>query len=201
MSRFFKTLTTFIPIFTIVLLTSSFKSYNSKYINIPEGYYIDWQSNTKLQYSDFKASKKWNKGSTVASSYCGFGYSITYNNGEISGSIFVRFNGEKSWFNPDIEEFSKVNYILKHEQLHFDICELFGRKLHKEVLLLIDLNKLNKHNISRVQSKLEKEYSDYQKKYDKETNHSINVEKQLMWNSKIKHELASLSNYSNYNSF
>ncbi len=201
MSRLLKISTVFLLSFTFVLLISSFKFYNSKYLIIPEGDYIDWQSNTKLKYSDFKANKKWNQGNTVASSYCGFGYSITDNNGEISGSIFVRFYDEKSWFNPDLEESDKVNYILKHEQLHFDICELFGRKLYKEVLLLIELNKLNQRSINRVQSKLEKQYSDYQKKYDKETSHSINVEEQLMWNTKIKHELASLSNYSNYNSF
>ena len=91
--------------------------------------------------------------------------------------------------------------MLAHEQLHFDICELFGRKLYKEILVLRDSGKLNNRTIKRLHSKLKKQYSNYQDKYDNETEHSINQVEQLKWNSRICKELESMTMYSDYHSF
>lgn len=184
----------------IVLILSSFINKPSC-IKTPDGRAIDWQKKLKLTRDNFKATKNLNYGNSVASTYSGFGYEITDNDGEISGSIFVRFYCGKSWFSPKIKESDKITYILQHEQLHFDICELFGRKLHKEIMELINSNKFNQRTVDRIQAKLEKQYSYYQKVYDKETNHSINTTKQQMWNKKIKMELSALSNYSDYQKF
>jgi len=184
-----------------ILLFSSFTITNTLSTKVTEPETINWQHNLKLRRSDFKASKKWVLDNSVASSYCGFGYSITDVNGDISGNIYVRFNSDKSWFNSEITDPEKVEYILKHEQLHFDICELFGRKMYKEVLKLISLNKLNQRTIERIQSKLENQYSDYQKKYDKETNHSIIISKQKKWQEKIRKELSQMKQYANYSTF
>ena len=85
--------------------------------------------------------------------------------------------------------------------MHFDICELFGRKLYKELLSLRSRDKLNSRIIDRLHSKLEKQYSNYQDKYDKETEHSIDRAEQRKWNKKVKEELNSMKKYSNYHSF
>ena len=184
-----------------ILFLSSFNTQNPTCLKTDNGYTIDWQNHYKLKQSDFKANKKWSLGNTVANTYSGFGYCITDNNGIITGSIFVRFYCNKSWFKSDLGDTEDISYILKHEQLHFDICELFGRKLYKGILSLINSNKLSQRNIDKIQSKLEKQYSNYQKAYDKETNHSINVNEQRRWEKKVKNELEKLSGYSDYTSF
>ena len=162
-----------------------------------QGPVIDWHRDVKLNYADFKATSKGSPGFAVATTSSAFGYSITDRGGEISGSIYVRFYCEKSWWNPDFI----LDEVLEHEQLHFDICELFGRKLYKEVLELREEGKLNKRTIQRLQSKFEKQYSDYQDLYDKETDHSTKGDEQRKWNKKVKRELADLSDYSDYHSF
>lgn len=174
---------------------------NSSCYNTPEGTAIDWDSSLKLKHTDFKAGTKWSFGNKVASTYSGFGYSITDDNGNISGSIFVRFYCNKSWWNPELNKPDKITYILKHEQLHFDICELFGRKLYKEILRLRDSGRLNSRTIDKLQTKLEKQYDNYQDKYDKKTNHSINRVEQYYWSKLVKTELEAMSEYSDYNSF
>ena len=184
-----------------VLFLSSFNTHNPTCLKTDNGYTIDWQNHYKLKPSDFKANKKWNLGNTVANTYSGFGYSITDNDGKITGSIFVRFYCDKSWFKPNIDNAEDISYILKHEQLHFDICELFGRKMYKEILSLIRSNRLSQRNIDKIQLKLEKQYSNYQKAYDKETNHSINVNEQRRWEKKVENELVKLSAYADYTSF
>lgn len=170
---------------------------NSPCHQTEQGPVIDWQNNYKLKYEDFKAGSKASPGFAVATTSSAFGYSITDRGGEISGSIYVRFYCEESWWNPDF----RLDEVLEHEQLHFDICELFGRKLYKEVLALRDNGKLSKRSIKHIESKLEKQYSDYQDLYDKETDHSTNGGEQRKWNKKIKLELAALAPFANYQHF
>ena len=158
---------------------------------------IDWQSGLKLKYADFKADSKGGPGFAVATTASAFGYSITDNNGKITGSIYVRFYCNESWWNPDVILYD----VLDHEQLHFDICELFGRKLYKELLSLRTRGKLNSRSIERLHSKLEKQYSNYQDKYDKDSEHSINRVEQHYWNKRVKNELNAMEAYSNYSSF
>lgn len=167
----------------------------------PDELIINWQANLKLKREDFKAITKNNSRSSVATTSSGFGYNITDNGGKISGSIFVRFYCSRSWWNPDLIDKEKVMYVLNHEQIHFDICELFGRKLYKGVIELRNSEKINSKTIDKLQSKLEKQYFNYQDKYDKETNHSINRVEQHYWNMNIAKELASMAEYSDYSSF
>ncbi len=162
-----------------------------------EGPAIEWQSDVKLKYSDFKANKKGSPGFAVATTASAFGYNLTDDGGKISGNVFVVFYCDKSWWNPDYI----LNEVLEHEQLHFDICELFGRKLYQEIISLRNSNRLSIHNINRVYSKLENQYSKYQDRYDEETDHSTNGQQQRLWNKKVKRQLASMSSYSNYNRF
>ncbi len=174
---------------------------NAKCYNTPNGDAIDWDKNTLLNREDFKGSRKWSAGNSVASTYSGFGYDITYDGDDISGEIYVRFYCKKSWWNPKLTNRDKIKNVLAHEQLHFDICELFGRKLYKEILNLTAAKRMNSRSINRIKSKLEKQYSNYQKSYDRGTNHSINITEQKRWNKKIKAELEILSDYSNYQHF
>lgn len=163
--------------------------------------FIEWREDSKLLQSDFKAKIHESPGSTVATTASAFGFSITDYNGDISGSIYVRFYPSQSWWNPEYSNDENVENVLKHEQLHFDICELYGRKLFKGILGLRGNGRLNERNINKLLSKLEKEYSNYQDKYDLETEHSINRPEQVKWNSRIKKELVSMKWYSNYHSF
>ena len=163
--------------------------------------YIDWDKNIKLKQSDFKANSKESAGFAVASTASAFGFSITDNNGEITGNIYVRFYPYKSYWNPEYRNSEVRTDVLEHEQLHFDICELYGRKLYKEIINLRDSGKLDDKHMDILYSRIERQYSKYQDKYDEETNHSINRTEQAKWNKLIKRELNQLSKYSNYNTF
>lgn len=162
-----------------------------------EGPVIEWESDLKLKYSDFKADKKGSPGFAVATTASAFGYRIDDTDGKISGSVFVVFYCNKSWWNRNY----LLDEVLEHEQLHFDICELYGRKLYQEIISLRNSNRLSIKNINKVYLKLEKQYSNYQDKYDEETDHSTNGQQQRLWNKKIKKQLAAMSGYSNYRKF
>jgi len=173
---------------------SSFSIKNDRYTKTDYGPAIEWTPTVKLEWSDFKAKKKTSAGFAVATSTCGFGLESETKEGKTFHKIYVRFYCDESWHNAGI----KIPAVLAHEQLHFDICEIYGRKLYKELLKLKKNGKLSNEKAEDIYNKMMKEYNDYQDLYDLETDHSTNGKKQQEWNEKVKQELTSLKNYSDY---
>ena len=163
--------------------------------------YIDWDSNRKLTPGDFQSKEKKTGSVEVASASTGFGFAINNQNGNMSGSIFVRYFPESSSWDSNRIDDDIRNYVLKHEQVHFDICELYGRKLYEGILHLHDSGKLNERNLRKLYNKLEKEYTRYQEKYDNETKHSVNRVEQYYWNRRVAEDLKKMSDYAGYSNF
>src|SRR6187401_2909837 len=152
--------------------------------------FIKWDESRKLTWDDFKAAPR-QMGSTAAMTTTHLGFSYSVANGKITYKIDCQFEKNKSW------GLVKNDYILKHEQGHFDIAEIFARKLNKEIKEY--LSKSNKHEgMNPIYSKLMQEKRDMQTLYDEESNHSINKTKQAEWNEKIEDLLDELESYKNY---
>ena len=94
------------------------------------------------------------------------------------------FYPNESWYKPDICD----DFILGHEQLHFDISELFARKMRRK-LRRTSFSDNVKAEIRKIYKDILKELKDYQELYDWETDFSRNREKQLEWNKKITEAL------------
>lgn len=92
----------------------------------------------------------------------------------------------------------KTDYILAHEQGHFDITEIFARRLN-EALQNYQFNKKTfKKDIGQIYQSIVSEKEEYQKIYDSETDHSRNRKVQYDWLEKIDSLLAETQAYSNY---
>ena len=155
---------------------------------------ILWSDKNKLQWKDFK------KNGGIESRSAGTCYTIKLEdkitiNGKIIVKICAYFIKSESW-----KKKSTVGeYLLKHEQGHFDIAEIYARKIRKKLLSETNFQevKVAEVKIRSSQLGLFRESSSYQDIYDKETDHSKNVEAQERWNKKIEEELVSLEAYSN----
>jgi len=83
--------------------------------------------------------------------------------------------------------------LLRHEQLHFDITELHARMLRQKLSLV----KLNCQHLNPAFSNLTKAaFAAWQReegRYDGETNHGLNVEKQKFWEAQIQLRLTQLA--------
>jgi predicted secreted Zn-dependent protease len=153
---------------------------------------IDWNAGKKLNWSDFKGEPKKNYAAAALTSTnikidCG------YSNNKAQYHIRCRFDKNKSWGR------IKNDYILSHEQAHFDIAEIYARKLNK----LFKSYKPDQNNFSRdvnkIYENLMQEYNNAQEEYDKQTNFSINKIKQEEWLEKVSKELNNLKRYAKYN--
>lgn len=155
---------------------------------------IKWEENRPLTWKDFKGKPKLNL-EAVAETASGisFGFSVKTTNSKID-SFFTEVN---SYFDPESSWYNKNRadaYILSHEQLHFDITELFARKLRKEISKLKVSNQI-KTELNALYKNNESELAKMQYRYDLETDHSKNLEIQKKWQIYIKSEIDKLTKY------
>lgn len=92
----------------------------------------------------------------------------------------------------------KSKYILKHEQIHFDIVELFARKIRKELMEYYEKNYNVDINYSnKIYDDFVDKFRESEKKYDFKTRNGRNFDKQKEWNIKVKNELDKYKGYTN----
>lgn len=90
---------------------------------------------------------------------------------------------------------SSSSHLLRHEQIHFNIFEVFTRKIRKKYLELVKMDKIESNQFQIVFDALSKELIEVNSLYDKETRHSFIKSKQIEWDLKIKNELENLKEF------
>lgn len=171
-------------LFLIIFIIS--KSSHSQNIERNNKHLILWDSTRKLSYTDFKIKKliKFD-----ALSYVDLKYFIKKEEDSITIEIIAFFDKRKSSRN-EIDTLSKS--LLNHEQLHFDITELYSRIIKKKM----ERSKNVERKFSKIYKKGRRRHSKAQDKYDKETKHGILEIKQKEWEYKINLKLLEFQNYS-----
>ena len=152
---------------------------------------LEWNGSRKLSWSDYKANP--DPESDAAASTTTY-LSIEYNmgNNNFGYKIKSRFSKSRSW------GVHKTAYILDHEQGHFDIAEIFARKLNKAMTEYRFDRKNFKQDLRKIYQEIIDEKEEMQNEYDEETNHSINKTKQAEWLKKIRKMLEEYEEYANY---
>ena len=149
---------------------------------------IPWRPNYKLKWQDFrgvpdKASDR------VAITVSNIGYSLSYNSTSFTVKVKCHFEKKKSWTT------TLDSFVLVHEQGHFDISELFARKLRKAFKEYTFNAKTVQADLKEIFTRLNSERRRYNEQYDIETNSSLNTTMQVQWNKKIADELNTLKAY------
>jgi hypothetical protein len=155
---------------------------------------ITWNDDLQLQWENFKR-KPTEATSVVAVTASGlsFGFSSKMTETElVDYTVFVdaHFYPDKSWY---VKERAN-SVILNHERLHFDITELHARKFKQRIAQTKFDLRIN-DQMEHIHRAINNELRQMQQKYDQETNHSQNIDKQKEWQHVIKLQLDKLSNY------
>ena len=150
---------------------------------------VTWNASQKLSWADFKGSPDLESDAVaLTASGITFGYSVKTSGDRIvqfSTTVETHFYPNKSWYLKD----KSNEHILGHEQLHFDITELYARMFRAQISK-VEVNQNVKKQLNRLHDLINVAVSETQKKYDEETQHSINAVKQREWNNFIEKELA-----------
>ncbi len=152
---------------------------------------IPWAPQRKLEWDDFLCAPQ-KQGDAVASTSTSLGIAYQVKNGQLSYHITCNFSKEKSW------GLLKTEYILAHEQAHFDITELHARLLY-EALSTYEYKAASfKKDIATIYEGIVKDKEAMQDAYDRETDHSRRKSIQYQWLEKVDKLLSETEAYEAY---
>lgn len=177
-------------------------------INVENDSIIIWNKNRKIDWDDFLSEKKINihKYDNEYDKHAGAAIAVSIqiypkevNCWDIDYmEVVAQMNKTKSWAK------FKTDVVLNHEQIHFDIAELYARKIRKAIIIFIQENEeCDLQNIADIFYHLEEEHWQMQFFYDdeirkcedKEFYLCHNLEKQKEWNYKIACQLEEYKDY------
>jgi len=146
----------------------------------------EWKIDSPLIWKDFK-------GNEPLSSYSAHTELtiIQVQQDSLRRKIYAILDRSLSWF----QNSEQGTTLLKHEQYHFNIEEVFARII-RQGFILRKLKLFSYEAEAFVNEKL-KECSKMQAEYDKGSNHSKNKEEQAKWEEYIDKQLKKLGAYTN----
>ena len=150
---------------------------------------IVWKENMPLTWNDFKGPKRNSK--LAAETYCSINTSVAITGDKLNITIQAVFYADSSWYNPE-----KIHELtLTHEQGHFQIAELYARKLRKAVAEKINSFTDYQNQFEALYEEVHGDYFDRQEQYDEETLHGTISRTQMDWIDRIAEELLELKEY------
>jgi len=146
---------------------------------------IYWTANEKLDLEDFKGQPDFTDPYIIAMTYSGVMFYTECDGYELKYDIVSYFDKDESWVKLE----ARTPHHLQHEQLHFDITELYARKLKarlgEETFYCGEEERFN-----RLVDELLADWESEQHSYDLETHYSNKHNEQHAWEAKITTALA-----------
>lgn len=148
---------------------------------------FQWKDHARLSWEDFKGPVSTSHDESAAATCCSIGFKTTapVDGGKPGLVVYNTFYVNKSW----VREDAHLQSILDHEQGHFDLCEIYTRKL-RERMSTLDLSSPGiKQQMMDIYAQVSNEYEARQQAYELETTHGTNFAEQRKWQQAIASEL------------
>ena len=150
---------------------------------------ISWHPSRLLEWKNFKGRIR-ESSTALAETRCSIVVIPKVKPGwrlKVTTEVYTYFNSEFSWVRSE----GRNAMVLHHEQLHFDIAELFARRLRKIYHEQItDIRSWNL-NGERLYWELIKQYEKYQDDYDRDI--YADPSKQADWTTRVRYEMEQLA--------
>jgi hypothetical protein len=173
------------------MTTSLFSWLLLSFTLIQQGNLIPWNADRKLGWEDFKASPD-PRSSNAALTSSSINIEFGYDDQSLQYSIRCAFDKTRSWVR------IRNNDVLAHEQGHFDIAEIYARKLSKAMKEYRFNARTVSQDVNGIYDNIMNLHRDAQNQYDKETDYSRNRPRQEECLKKIRQQLNELALYANY---
>ncbi len=156
---------------------------------------IPWSAAQRLEWQDFRG-RPGSTSSTAAETASGIGYMLQCRDGELSFAVLATFSKEESWVRTDVPGSATASAgTLRHERTHFDISELFARRLRQALSSAHDICPHHTKDARRTFEQLRSASEAMQKGYDRDTAHGTASAPQAAWEKRVRAGLDSLSRY------
>ncbi len=176
-------------ILTILLITNSLFAQS----NFENDSILLWNSKRKINLNDFTSENKTHEyeqaTAVIAPSLILIPRRIHESNISSVKIVAIMYKNE-SW-SKSIED-----YVILHEQGHFDITEIFARKFRKKMAeVKVSEIKIDVVFLTNLFNSNDIEHWDFQFQYESETQRGTNYKMQQIWNEKIKRMLEELKDF------
>ncbi len=149
--------------------------------------HLKWQSKAPLQWAHFQGKPEAGDKVHAAVTYAGIEVlveQIKFPSGQVRFKAHAIFDKKSSW----VKKGPPDSKLLAHEQLHFDITEVYARKLMQK-LNSLQLSKKDKAQVNKWQNRYWQAQQNAQEKYDEESVHGVDAERQQTWRALVDAEL------------
>lgn len=182
----------FFWLFLSILAFSSPTPGEGQYGNSLRKNLIEWSGQRPLVWSDYEARPDENHPVTALTN-AGFGIQTgRHSDGQMYVDVKTHFDRNESWTKDTANP-----YLLNHEQMHFNLVEIYARETRKAIAeMKIKQGKAGMEQLDKVFKQHYRILSEKQTMYDKETGHSLNRAAQAKWDAWILAELTRLQAYS-----
>lgn len=150
---------------------------------------IYWQATSKLTWDDFKGKPN-NSSPYKAFTQSEIKTAVAAKNNEAQITIKTFFDKNNSWVKD-----SRTVALLAHEQLHFDITELWSRRFRQKLKGKTFSFKTFQKELTEIEKSIYKESKDMQVAYDNESQHAEMVASQKKWEKKTAEDLQKLNTF------
>jgi hypothetical protein len=145
---------------------------------------IRWTDSQLLSWDDFTGPVN-DTSKYDAESFAEIRYNYKfYGPDDFEFEVYASFDKNSSWS----RRHKQCESLLKHEQMHFNIAQLFAEKIQNEFENYTYTTSFDNQIVDLFNQK-KAEYQAMQLLYDEETNHSLNKAKQKEWEELITSEL------------
>jgi hypothetical protein len=155
---------------------------------------LTWDQHPALAWSDFQGRARRNTGEPSAVTDTGFRVQLECKEGALDIRVTAEFYPSSSW----VMQGRKSPELLHHEQGHFDITELYARKMRKAIRdakISCEDEQRAEGAGKRIFEELDRAWEKAEKGYDGETKDGTDVGKQKGAVERIATALAGLRDY------
>jgi hypothetical protein len=156
---------------------------------------IVWSAARPLAWSDFKAAAPADVSEGALTGYSLF-YGMRCTGRAFEFVVSAVFLPDQSWVRPVVLADPHLkSATLDHEQTHFDISEVFARRMRKYFAELNRPCTRPDDELKKSADQIVHDESDEQARYDRETRHGLSANAQQAWDHDVQNRLATYGSF------
>ena len=152
---------------------------------------LHWSASRPLTLADFKSRPKPGEAHAALTSAT-IVAQVACKGGQFTGHVQAAFDPTTSWWR---EPATMTPKLLRHEQLHFDITEVYARRLRQKLAAVrVPCAQLGSA-FERLSRGVYAEWEKAEEQYDRDTNHGLKPEQQAQWEAQVQQQLSELAEF------
>jgi hypothetical protein len=156
---------------------------------------VSWSSSRRLRWADFDGAAPAANGEGALTAYSIF-YGVQCTGERFQFLALAGFLPHDSWVRPEVlADKGQGDRTLRHEQTHFDLTEVFTRRLRKAFSDLYQPCRRPDGDLDALASQYIRQEKAEQQRYDTETRHGLDATAQAAWDRQVASDLLALAAY------